>query len=319
MPSVLKRLTRPLPRQFNRPVTQGTRMFVERRHKRDRQHSRERSRRWVRRWRTFLVERLAASRRWFKYLLALAAVLVVCLFLFSPLLQIREVRVVRTEGRVDLQKVLETLSPLYGQHLLFLSTRDVTARVRQVVPDAVSVSVTKQYPSQVSVRIMLAPLVAHVRIAADETLLASGSGSVVSSGASGSVVIKADSEYLTGNGLLVSADRPPTAEPLPTIRVVDWSVRPVPGTVILPPEFFDRLRRAENALTLEFGQQVGLRTVYLRAREFHLDTPAISFWFDIRTPLEAQLQRLRTFLKAVKLPEVKEYIDLRLTGRVVYQ
>lgn len=176
MPSVLKRLTRPLPRQFNRPVTQGTRMFVERRHKRDRQHSRERSRRWVRRWRTFLVERLAASRRWFKYLLALAAVLVVCLFLFSPLLQIREVRVVRTEGRVDLQKVLETLSPLYGQHLLFLSTRDVTARVRQVVPDAVSVSVTKQYPSQVSVRIMLAPLVAHVRIAADETLLASGSG-----------------------------------------------------------------------------------------------------------------------------------------------
>lgn len=93
----------------------------------------------------------------------------------------------------------------------------------------------------------------------------------------------------------------------------------MPGTVILPPEFFDRLRRAENALTLEFGQQVGLRTVYLRAREFHLDTPAISFWFDIRTPLEAQLQRLRTFLKAVKLPEVKEYIDLRLTGRVVYQ
>jgi hypothetical protein len=59
--------------------------------------------------------------------------------------------------------------------------------------------------------------------------------------------------------------------------------------------------------------------VYLRAREFHLDTPKLSFWFDLRSPLEEQLQRLRTFLTVVKFPEVKNYIDLRLIGKVVYK
>lgn len=311
---MLKRPTRPLPKKFNRPLTAGTRSFVEKRHKRVRTHTRERSRRWIRRWRTVILERLAAARRWIKFLAAGAIVFVLCLFLFSPLLQVREIRVVRTEGRVDLQKVLETLAPLYGQHLLLLSARDVTARVREVVPDALSVSVTKNYPSQMSVRIELSPLVARLRIES----LGGGSGSLMPSAGSGSDAGPPLAEFLTENGLLVAAARPPEAEPLPTIRLVDWSVRPVPGTVILPSAFFDRLRRAENALTLEFGQQIRLRTVYLRAREFHLDTPAISFWFDNRTPLEAQLQRLRTFLKAVKITDVKNYIDLRLTGRVVY-
>ncbi len=318
MPPVLKRPTRPLPRQFNRPVTAGTRQFVERRHKRIREHKRERSRRWIRRLRALVLERLAASRRFVKFAVIGIIVLFVCIFLFSPIMQVRDIRVVRTEGRVDLRTVLEALSPLYGRHLLFLSTRDVTARVREVVPDAVNVSVSKQYFSQISVTITLAPLVARVRIApSTDAVAAAGSGSVV--GGSGAVRGTSQEEYLTENGLLVGATRPPDATPLPTIRIVDWSVRPVPGTVILPPEFYDRMRRTENALTLEFGQQIRLRTVYLHAREFHLDTPTVSYWFDIRSPLEAQLQRLRTFLKTVKLTDVKSYIDLRLAGRVVYK
>lgn len=226
----------------------------------------------------------------------------------------------RTEGRVDIRKVLETLAPLYGKHLLFLSTRDVTARVREVVPDALSVSVSKLYPLQMSVRITLAPLVARVQIlaSAGSRTLVAGSGSDIPAG-SGAVLPAPNTEYLTENGLLISAVRPSDAEPLPAIRVVDWGVRPIPGSVILPPKFFDRVRRTENALTLEFGQNIRLRTIYLRAREFHLDTPAVSYWFDEKTPIEAQMQRLRTFLKTIKLTEVKNYIDLRLTGRVVYK
>jgi hypothetical protein len=232
--------------------------------------------------------------------------------LFSPILHVREIRVVRTEGRVDIAKVINALHEFYGRHMLLVSARDITTHVRQVVPDAKDVIVSKHYPSQLSVRITLVPLVAKLTI--DPPLNAapvSGSGS-----GPGTTTV---ADYLTENGVLVSIARPAGSQPLPTIRIVDWGVRPVPLSPVLAPEFLDRMRRAEGALALEFSQQIVSRTVYLRAREFHLDTPKLSFWFDLRSPLEEQLQRLRTFLTVVKFPEVKNYIDLRLIGKVVYK
>lgn len=325
---VLKRPSRPLPRKFNRPLTPGTRTFVERRHKRIREHRRERSRRWLRRIRAIVLDRIVALRRYLKFLVIGAAVLVASLLLFSPLLHVREIRVVRTEGRVDLAAVLDALAPLYDRHMLLVSVHDVTSRVRAVVPDARTVSVVKSYPAKLSVRIALAPLVARVRIQASPTApgasppssISTGSGARAAAGsAGGSGALLAQQEFLTDDGLLVTAPHGPASEALPTIRIVDWSARPAPGRPLLSPEFFDRLRRSEQALTLEFGQQIVLRTVYLRAREFHLDGPVVSFWFDTRSTLESQLQRLRTFLRAVKLTDVKSYVDLRLTGRVVYK
>lgn len=329
---MLKRPTRPLPRQFNRPLTPGTRTFVERRHRRIRAHRRERSRRWFRRARAIVLDRIVAARRYLKFLAVGAAILVASLLLFSPLLRVREIRVVRTEGRVDLASVLEALAPLYDRHMLLVSVHDVTSRVRAVVPDARTVSVTKSYPARLSVRIALAPLVARVRIqtspqsppgsppAAASAGPSAGSGArVATRTGSGSAASVAQQEFLTDDGLLVTAPHGPASEALPTIRVVDWSARPAPGRALLSPEFFDRLRRAEQALTLEFGQQIVLRTVYLRAREFHLDGPVVSFWFDTRSTLESQLQRLRIFLRAVKITDIRSYVDLRLTGRVVYK
>lgn len=317
---VLKRPTRPLPRQFNRPLTDKTRSFVERRHKRTSSHKRERWRRWLHRIRAVILKRLGDARRWLKVLLIGFTVLVACLFLFSPILHVREIRVIRTEGRVDLPTVLEALAPLYGRHLLFLSTRDVTSLVHDVVPDATTVTVSKSYPSELSVRISLAPLIARVQIVAPrEVAVPLGSGSTLPRAGSGASAAIPEQLYLTQNGLLVAAPPPSNHEALPTIRVIDWSVRPIPGITLITPTFFDQMTRAEHALTLEFGQQIHLRTVYLRAREFHLDTATVSFWFDTRSPLQAQLERLRTFLKTVKLTDVKSYLDLRLTGRVVYK
>ncbi len=329
MTPVLRRPTRPLPRKFSRPLTKQTRTFVERRHKRAKEHSRERWRRWLRRAKTVFFDRLSVGRRWLRFILPGIGTLVICLLLFSPLLHIRQIRVVRAEGRVDLPVVLEALSPLYDRHLLFLSARDVAARVREVVPDASDVIVSKRYPSELHVRIALLPLIARVRIESPgETPqpVSSSSSSVapVRTGSGSAGVLSGSGsapggEFLTQNGLLVSVPNPGALPPLPTIRIVDWSVRPVPMMPLLSPEFIERMRRAEEALALEFGQQIRLRTAYVRAREFHLDTPVVSYWFDTRSTLEEQLARLRIFLKSVKLADVKSYIDLRLTGRVVYK
>ena len=146
-----------------------------------------------------------------------------------------------------------------------------------------------------------------------------GSGSAVGLDGSGTLLGAPAGDFLTENGLLVSTVHVSLSQPLPLIRITDWGARPVPMTPLLTPAFLDRLRKAEDALTLEFGQQIRTRTVYLRAREFHLDTPKVSYWFDVRTPLADQLQRLRVFLGNVKLQDVKSHIDLRLIGRVVYQ
>ncbi len=336
MSPVLKRPTRPLPKKFRRPLTSQTRSFVQRRHKRVREHRNERWRRLVRRCKTVAIDRLRACRRWLKFILPGIGVIVFCLLLFSPLLHIREIRVVRTEGRVDLPGVLESLSSLYDKHLLFVSAREVAARVREVVPDANEVIVSKNYPSKLSVQITLDPLVARIRIespadtpspspsqpsqpsspSVPSTASApSGSGSRLTRTGSGA----AGGDFLTSRGLLVSVAHPVFSQPLPTIRIVDWSVRPTPMTQLFSIDVLDRIKRAEEALTLEFGQSIRLRTVYLRAREFHLDTATISFWFDMRIPLEVQLRQFRTFLKVVKLPDVKSYVDLRLMGRVVYK
>ena len=88
---------------------------------------------------------------------------------------------------------------------------------------------------------------------------------------------------------------------------------------MLQESFFTAMRSAEEVLGTEFNQHVLTRTVYLRAREFHFAMGKWSLWFDSSSPLEEQIARYRIFLKEVGLPAVKDYIDLRIAGRVVYK
>lgn len=258
-------------------------------------------------------------RKWLKFLALALAAFVVFLLLFSPILHVREIRVIRAEGRIALPAVLQALAPLYGRHLLMISAHDAAGRVKRAVPDASDVYVRKRYPSELVVRIAVSPLVARILIdppgaGADD--LASSYDAAPDSGA---IAGETTADFLAANGMLVSTVHVTVSQPMPVIRVVDWAARPVPMHPLLTPEFMDRMKRAENALALEFGQQIATRTVFLRAREFHLDSPEIGFWFDARTPLEDQLQRLRIFLGKVKLQDVKSHVDLRLTGIVIYQ
>lgn len=262
-------------------------------------------------------EWMTLAKRWVKFFAAGLALFVVSLFLFSPIMHVREIQVVRAEGRVDLPAVLGTLSPYYGRHLLFVSGNEIRQGIRAVVPDASDVTVRKHYFSKLEVRIAVVPLVARIIIDPPAGTAASGSGTVIMG--SGAVVAPRATEFLSENGLLISTVHTALSQPLPVIRIVDWGVRPIPMQPLIDPAFLQRMRRSEDALTLEFGQQIRTRTVYLRAREFHLDGPKISFWFDVRSPLEDQLQRFRTFLQNVKLQDVKSYVDLRLVGRVVYK
>ncbi len=266
------------------------------------------------------------SRRWFPFGVAIACVGVVAFALFSPMFEVREISIQRTQTRVDVRQVVSALTSIYGKHLVFVSTHDVSAPLQEVIPDLDTVTIRKSYPHKLIVRVTLKPVVARLLIEGSKSSVAPGlpEPPVVGSGAGffnpalqKAAVQKYD--YLTENGIYVSTPSAQSGSSLLTLTIVDWAVRPVPGTPLLSPALVQRIRDTEAALAEQFGQQSKGRTVYVRGQEYHLDMGGFSLWFDVKSPLEDQLARYRIFLKAVGTKEVKRYVDLRLNGRVVFR
>lgn len=308
---------RRLPRQFNRSVTSHTRKLVHARHERRRKYARER---WKRAYQRFIRH----AKTWRKLLwrfLAILAIGIVCLAVwlafFSPAFSLTEIRVRRTDRRLDEELMHAALRPLIGNHLFYLSGGEVQPLLtsplpragRPAVPDLASVSVSKDYPSTMIVSVELSPVIA--RLAIEEP----GGGEKKE----GTGAILAD--YLTEDGMYVTyvPSQVASGAALPLIRIVDWSARPQPWHVVLEPSFLEGMRKAEQSLTEQFGQPVTERIAYLRAKEFHLKLPAYMLWFDFKSTLEEQVQRYRLFLRTAGASAATRYVDLRLRDRIVYR
>jgi len=298
-----------LPRRFNRPVSRRTQRLVARRHTVPfKNRMAGRWRRWSKTlhrgatsWRKAIVQWSLIT---FISLLLLAA----CILIFSPIGHIEEIRVTRTDPRLDIEEVQHVLSPVFGRSLVTVSMREIRQMLQEKIIDLQSVTVSKHYPSQLLVRVELSPLVARARVLSPEE-------EASPQNASGGVL-----GYVTDRGTfaIVPGGFPGDSD-LPLLYLVDWGVKPQPGSPILSQDFLMRLDQAVSTLQSQFGMQVKRRTVYIRAQEFHLGIGAVSLWLDTRSPLEDQLLRLRMFLRSVGLPEVKSYVDLRLSDRVIYR
>ncbi len=265
-------------------------------------------------------------RRWALLSVLLLFALLIGVGLFSPLFQIKNIEIERTQARVDKRQAVLALKSLYGRHLLFITTHEVTEHLQEVIPDLDNAIVYKRYPHSLAVRVTLKPVVAKLSIegARVDAANASSSSAATASGAGffDPALDRAEVQqydYLTANGIYISLPSVQSGTLL-TLRIVDWAVRPVPNSPLLSPEFLARLRETETALQEQFGQETKSRTIYLRGQEYHLDIGnGVSLWFDLRTPLADHLQRYKTFLETVGLPQAKRYVDLRLSGRVVYR
>lgn len=322
---MLERPRRPLPRKFRRRVSRETRSFVRKRHARSRQRVTERIRRTARRMTAAVRGWVVFIRRWSWLGLALAVVAVFVTVIFSPLLEIREISIQRTQARVDVRGVISLLTPLYGRHLLFVGTHDVLSRLQDEIPDLDQVNISKAYPHKLVVRVSLKPIVAKLLIEGVKTSPVPGQPAAPSVGSGAGFFDPAlqrkaaqKYDYLTENGIYVST---PVAHSgaLLEVHIVDWAVRPIPNTPLIAPEFLERIRETEMALSDQFGQKTRVRTVYLRAQEYHLDMGGFSLWFDLRSDLAEQLSRYKTFLKTVGVSGVRQYVDLRVSGRVLYR
>ncbi len=292
------------------------RRVVEQRHARQRQHRRQQ---WLRAFQRF--QRKAGQMRTLilRYLLVLvASIIVLCigLALFSPILHIREIRVPRSDPRIDAERIQSALRPFFGQHLFFVTADQVEAAIEAATPDLQSVSVSKQYPVTLSLRVTLDPVIAHLVIEGPDQTPQSGTGTV-----SGSGTVREGEDYLTDQGVYVTYNpsQIQTGTGLLQLTVVDWAVRPEPGRQLIDEEMLTAMRQAEQTLLADFDLPVSRRVVYLRAREFHLKLPAYSLWFDLRTPLDEQLERFRVYLEQIGATKAKQYVDLRIQGKIVYK
>lgn len=294
-----------LPKRYARTVQKNTRKYVERRYERRKQLRKERWRRSLRRLEQIFARWRKSAARWALVFAIGVVVLVVGLLLFSPLLKIQEIKVQRFNARLDTETVQRVLSPLFGRHIFFVQENEVEVLLRESVADVQSVSIEKQYPATLSVAIQLDPLVAALQIVnPDQNEDDMGTGSLI--------------DFITDDGVYIQS-LAQGGNTLPVVRVVDWGVRPEPGTQIVPPEMLQRLWDTETALRQQFGHDVTIRAIYLRGQEYHMFADGISLWFDIRSSLDEQMQRYRIFLQHVPREEVSLYIDLRLKDRVVYK
>lgn len=311
------RRPRPIPQRFSRPVTAGTRRVVERRLDRRREYLWQRWQRTVHRWQRKLISLRKALLVSAVALTCALLVLGVCLALFSSILHVREIRVVRDDPRIDVEKIQRALAPLFGSHLFFLSEQELIERLRLAVPDLRDVLFRKQYPSTVEVRLTLDPIIARLVIEDPDHgagLPATGTGQVVADAPKGA-------DFLTSEGVYVvyPPGIVPSGSGLVAFSIVDWGARPAPWHPLLDRELLEGVRRAEEELTQQFGHTIRHRTIFLRAREFHLQTETYTLWIDLRSPLALQWERYRHFLETAGRAAAKRYVDLRIADRIIYQ
>lgn len=290
-------------------VSAQTRSFVERRRRRTYAYVLERWRRLYLRMRASLRH----VRRKILHFLCIGVLVGILagggMVLFSPLFTVREIRVIRQDLRLDVEKVQRTLLPLFGEHLFFVSPMEVRLLLRNAFVDIAESTLSKQYPSRLEVRIEMRPLKARLLIEnASDAPEESGSGYVMG-------------DYVTEKGIYVAyvPVQVPAADTLVPIRVIDWGVRPQPGDHLLNPLMMERMADAERMLTEQFGFAVRERVVYVRAQEFHFLTERYELWFDMRSPLDEHFRRFRLFLKEMEGEVPRTYVDLRLIDRVVYR
>lgn len=237
----------------------------------------------------------------------LTVLAIIGILLFSPIFDVKQIQVRRQDARLDIEEVQEVLKPLFHTRLPFITKNQVFELLADQYPDIRRIEISKQYPSTLIISAYLDTVAAELRL--DEPY--TGTGAMSGSGSYA---------YVTTDGYAVFT---PIAlsegDKLPKLRITDWGVKPTNRTFLLSPTFLQTIFQARDMLSDNFGFTVTDITVFIRAQEFHVRANKVSLWFDLTSPVALQFQRFRDFLKTVPLDQVKEYVDLRISDRVIYK
>jgi len=291
---------RRLPKEFQRPVSVKMRELASRRYGKKTRSKKKQTMRW---WRGAYQKWLNAFRIFITMLPALIAVSFLLfggVVFFSSWLTIDSISIITHENRLASKDVQPAVVNYIGEHLLFTQPREIKQNIQAMFPDVTTVTVEKNYPNHLTVSLTLEPLVV-------EAFFEDGQGA-----STGKLLWITESGYITE---AVSA----SGTALPKVLLTDWGVRPQPIEQIVEPELLTVLFESEKQLQGQFNQTAQQRTIYLRAKEVHLSLETYDLWFDLTTPMEDQLRRYRVLLANVNPDEITQYVDLRISDRVIYR
>lgn len=229
---------------------------------------------------------------------------------FSSVFYVSEIRVRRSDLRMDMELIERILSPFFGQHIFFVHASQLKDVLQKAIPDIDGVVLTKDYPNRLEVNVTLRSLTARVVLTTQE----SDEDQFIGTGSTVRDFLTQDGRYMQYRDTQVS-----DASGLPVIHLVDWGIKPQPGRFLLEPDFLQKIVEAEDILRERFGHRVSTRTVFMRAREFHMTVDKYTLWFDEQSSLADQFGRYTLFLKTIGGETALQYIDLRLRDRVVYR
>lgn len=308
------RKPRRLPKSFNRPVSSYSRTLARTHYRTPDRRARRRHERRVRflkKCSKLLSTLRSEFRAWLIIGLGTICASLLLALLFSPFFDVRQIHIQRQDPRIDPADVQQILAPLFRQRLLLVTKGQVSSYLQAQYPDIESVSMTKNYPSTLSVLIKLEPVVARVIIDDNDLSEQTQSGGIVGSGSY---------MYITKSGFFVNSPiKLSGSTPIPILHFTDWGLKPQNGTRVILPEFIDSVFTARDILRTEFGLTTVDITLYVRAQEFHIRTNKTTIWFDLQHPLPIQFQRFRQFLKTFSLDVAKEYIDVRIEDKIIFR
>lgn len=247
-------------------------------------------------------------------------------FLFSSTFTIASMRVSREDRRMDVEEIQTLLAPNFGRHILFVSPLLLANNLESAFPEIASATIRRVFPDELHIFLKMDPIVATVFLGepddTETSMAALRSDTVTSSGSL--------RRYVSSKGVYLEYpfEIPEGDTPRLNLRLVDWAARPTHRQQLLTPTLLENMRQTRAILEQSFGHSVPSMIVYLRAREFHVETvhpgrpkdhERVVLWFDFAVPPLAQIERYREFLRIVPSSELTEYVDLRLHDRVVYR
>jgi hypothetical protein len=265
--------------------------------------------------RTVIVRYAAAA-------VSIVALVLLGVALFSPIFTVQEIRVARSDARVDIEQVQQSLLPVFGEHMFFLARKPIEDLIDSAIPDLQEATIEKVYPSRLNIGLTLQPIVARLRIIEPDAEPEPDAERETETGTGDTAVDTGVGDFLTNEGVYVRYSESQVVGALSgtsVINIVDWGVKPVPFMELVDTDMLKRMREAENALETEFGHTISERSVFIRSREFHMDTEAYELWFDMRSDIKDQLERYRIFLRTAGPGSAEQYVDLRLNDKVVYR
>lgn len=215
--------------------------------------------------------------------------------LFSPYFEVKDIRFVRDNPLLDIEKLEEAVQPYYGKNLLFLSQKEIIDKLKAGFPEFREVIISEEWPATMEIQVKISP--PFVNVLDEETV---------------------NFWVLSQDGVALE---PGADETLSTLNILQYKKIIEKGQKILEKEVLEKTEKAEKFLQEELKINIEEKKIFTVSQELHLITDkGTAIWIDLALDIDSQVQKLRIADESIGLYSKDfEHIDLRIPQQIFYK